>query len=110
MKIQDDDILDFQIFIVKNWNYSTLLCYGNEDNAYSYAIRENFKLIENNKNQYNKDIFEKLESIDSNTNADFKEKLEIIWNNWQRLIVDSDDFYKLLQVEEYIMDTNDIYI
>lgn len=72
MKIQDDNILDFKIFIVKNWNCSTLFCYGNEDNAYSYAIRENFKLIENNINEYNKDIFEKLESIDSDVNADFK--------------------------------------
>jgi hypothetical protein len=45
MKIDCDDIIDFTIYIVKRNSGEILKCFGNEENAYSFATRECFNFI-----------------------------------------------------------------
>jgi hypothetical protein len=108
MKVNDDDIIDTIIYIVINNNGEILKCFGNEDNAYSYAIRECLSYIE--ENDSNKHLFEELDNIDKDEKGDFKQKLEIIHDHYENLIKSDVDYYYLVRVEEYDLDTNDIFV
>lgn len=108
MKIQDDDILDFKIYIVISNCNRIQKCFGNEENAYLYATQECFNQIEEKEN--NKHIFEMIYNADSDLDADYTTKLKIIHDNFNDLIKSERHYHHLVYVEEYILDTEDIYI
>jgi hypothetical protein len=107
MRVYDDTIIDTKIYVVINNNGEILRCFANEDNAYSFAIRQCFNYIEENNS--NKHVFEELDNIDKDEKGDFKQKLEIIHERYEKLIKSDIDYYHLVRVEEYNLDTNDMY-
>lgn len=108
MKVYDDTIIDTIIYVVINNNGEILRCFADEDNAYVFAIRECLNYIE--ENNLNKNVFEELDNIDKDEERDFKEKLEIIHAHYEKLIKSDIDYHYLVRVEEYNLDTNDMYV
>lgn len=108
MKINDDEILDFTIYIVKRNSGEILKCFGNEENAYLFATQECFKYTR--ETLTNKHIFENIYNVDADLDADYTTKYNIIHENYNLLIQSDICYHYLAIVEEHSIDTNDIYI
>ena len=100
MKIVDDEMYDNKIYVAITNNGIILQCFGNEENAYTFATRECFKYI---------NITDEISNIDSDIDADFKTKLNLIHEKCMDLIKNCDDYYHLVRIEEHTLDTEDIY-
>ena len=107
MKINDDQMIDTTVYIVISNSGKILKCFGNEENAYSFATQECFKYIE--ENDTNKSILEEIYDVDADEDADFEKKISLIHGNYEKLIRTEHDYYNLVHVEEHTLDTNDIY-
>lgn len=105
--IYDNEIENFNIFVVISNKGKIVKCFGNEENAYSFATRECFKYIEENYD--NKYLFKRIYDADDDYDSTYKTKLEIIHENYELLVRTDLDYHELLRVEEYELDTNDIY-
>lgn len=108
MKLSDDYMYDSKLYIVISNSGVIIECFGNEENAYSFAIRECFKYIDENDD--NKHIFEDIYNVDSDESANYTKKLDIIHKNWSYLIKTEMDYHDLVNVEEHELNIQDIFV